>query len=282
MIARKVRFAVIAGMLISGFSLQTMAQASTMEKDEMKALFEEAENAPWQEVMVDSGTGDWEDLWFLDGQKATLKNLSEGMYYSAGPIAGDNASHAVLWTKQSFEGDLKVDFEYTRMDTIDHYVNLLYLYATGSGPAPYVEDIAEWSDLRQIPYMKMYFDHMNLLHISFAAFDNDPSATKESAYIRARRYPRSLFGGSFNKMEIEPDYSAVGLFEPGVLHRVTAIKRGNQLWMRVRNPEEERFFFWDLSEIPEINEGRVGLRHMNQRAAIYKNLKISQLSTVVD
>lgn len=33
-------------------------------------------------------------------------------------------------------------------------------------------------------------------------------------------------------------------------------------------------FSWDLSEIKPVTEGRVGLRHMYSRSAIYKNIKI--------
>ncbi|MDP0495258.1 MAG: hypothetical protein Q7Q73_03530 [Verrucomicrobiota bacterium JB024] len=271
-----VRALMLAGSLICGLSVNTMATPTSQNENNNRAAFEAAQEAPWQEAMVDSGLESWQDRWFVDGHKATLKNLPNGLYYSAGPIADDHASHAVLWTRQSFEGDLKLEFDYTRMDTIDHYVNIVYLYATGAGPAPYVEDISAWSDLRQVPYMRMYYDHMNLLHISFAAFDNDPKATKESAYIRARRYPRSLFEGSFNKMEIKPDYAAVGLFEPGVQHHVTVIKRGNELLMKVQNPDEERYYQWDLSDVPNLNKGRIGLRHMNQRAGIYKNITICQ------
>ncbi|MBC2604403.1 hypothetical protein [Puniceicoccus vermicola] len=266
----------LAVSMMSCFNTISMATPESQDDSDLRNTFDQARGENWTEVMRFSGREPWQDHWFLDGHKATLKNLPNGLFYSAGPIARDNASHAVLWTQQSFQGDLKLEFDYTRMDTVDHYVNLIYLFATGTGEAPYVEDISQWNDLRQIPYMKMYFDHMNLLHISFAAFDNDPEATKESAYIRARRYPRSLAGGDFSKMEIEPDYSAVGLFEPGITHHITVIKRGEELLMQVQNPTESRFFRWDLSQTPNLNEGRIGLRHMNQRAAIYRNISISQ------
>ena len=269
----------LTGTWIFGLSITSMATPASQNINENRDAFEAVQNAPWKEVMADSGSGSWEENWFIDGHKATLENSPNGLFYAAGPIAGDHASHAVLWTRQSFEGDLKLEFDYTRMDTIDHYVNIVYLYATGAGPAPYVEDISEWSDLRQIPFMRMYYDHMNLLHISFAAFDNNPEATKESAYIRARRYPRSLFG-SFSKMEIEPDYAALGLFEPGAPHHVTVIKRGNELMMKVKNPDEERFYRWQLNETRNLNDGRIGLRHMNQRAAIYKNITVSRTDPV--
>jgi len=39
------------------------------------------------------------------------------MILSAGPTAGSDSCHAVLWTKRSFSGDVKIEFEYTRADT---------------------------------------------------------------------------------------------------------------------------------------------------------------------
>ena len=36
----------------------------------------------------------------------------------------------------------------------------------------------------------------------------------------------------------------------------------------------EEHFEWDISEIAPISEGRIGLRHMFTRSALYKNFKI--------
>ena len=246
-------------------------------QEEYREAYNAALQADWEEVFDDSGQDDWQKKWFLDGHKATLNNSSEGMFFGAGPIAGDNGSHAVLWTRDSFEGDLKLDFEFTRMDTVDSYVCIVYLYATGAGPEPYVKDISQWNDLRQIPFMSSYFDQMNLLHISFAAFGNSPDAGEETAYIRARRYPRSLFGGKFAGMELEPDFAALGLFKPGVPHHVTVIRRGSDMFMNVTNPDEDRLYYWDVSQVPAVHEGRIGLRHMWQRAGLYKDISVSQL-----
>ncbi|MDQ8194108.1 hypothetical protein QEH59_06715 [Coraliomargarita sp. SDUM461004] len=259
-------------LLLSTGSL-TIAQTNA---EKHRPAYEQAINSHWQVKLTNSTHKEWNQNWFIDGYKATLKNTEKGFYYASGSIAGDNASHSVLWTHENFAGDLKIEFDYTRLDTIYQYVNILYLYATGAGPAPYVEDIEAWSDLRQIPYMSSYFNHMNLLHISFAAFDNSVDTGKESAYIRARRYPSSLFGGSFHKMAIPPDYTAVGLFEPGVLHHVTVIRKENDLFMNVQSPEESRLFYWDLTDMPALNQGRIGIRHMHQRTALYHNLTISE------
>ena len=132
--------------------------------------FDELQSLNWTESFLDSCTGNWEDGWFLDGLRATVENTPKGMILSAGPIARDNASHCVLWTNKSFEGDVKIEFDYWRIDSIQKFVNIIYIQATGKEEGPYTKDIAEWSDLREIPFMRTYYNNMKLLHISFAAF----------------------------------------------------------------------------------------------------------------
>ncbi|MDQ8193611.1 DUF1961 family protein [Coraliomargarita sp. SDUM461004] len=260
------------------FTYAFLAYQQPMQAQEKyRSAYTEIENANWHEIMSDSGQDDWTEHWFVDGHKATLKNTPDGMFYAAGPIEGDHASHSVLWSRESFQGDLKLEFEFTRLDTVSRFVCIVYLYATGFGPEPYVEDISEWNEHRQIPYMSTYFDHMNLLHISYAAFDNKIETGEDSAYIRARRYPRALFKGRFDGMELDPDYAAVGLFKPGIPHHVTVIKHGETMYMNVSNSEEERLYHWDLTQVPNLDTGRIGLRHMWQRAGLYKNIKVSQL-----
>lgn len=261
------------------FSLLSLALALRADTD-VTPLFQDALSAPWQNVFEDSGHEAWPKKWSLDGRRARIENTEEGLYFESGPIAKEHASHAVLWTQQTFQGDLKVEFDYTRMDTVNSYVCIVYLYATGIGEAPYSEDISHWSQLRQIPYMSTYFNHMNLLHISFAAFDNSPEIGKESSYVRARRYPRSLFDGSFDKMAIPPDYTAIGLFEPGIKHHIIVIKRHSMLFMQVTNTDgDSRLFHWNLSNTPDLDYGRFGIRQMCQRAALFSNVSISQIST---
>ena len=130
----------------------------------------------------DDCTGNWTDNWFLDGKYATVENSEDGMSFSAGPEAGNDAHHAVLWTKDSFKGDIKIEYDYIRTDSAVKYVNILYIQATGDGEGEFVEDISKWNNLREIPAMRMYFENMNLLHISFAAFENDG---KGLYYVRA-------------------------------------------------------------------------------------------------
>lgn len=239
---------------------------------EVREMFENLKAGPWTEVFVDPGTGDWNDHWFLDGERAIVKNTPMGMVFSGGPIFGDNGSHGVLWTRKSFNGDIRIEFDYTRLDDINRAVNILYIQATGIGDPPYTEDIAEWSHLRTIPYMNSYFRFMNLLHVSYAAYPlSDPP---QNDYVRARRYPVRP-GMNFGKdTRIPPDYDSTGLFKPGKLYHFTFIKWGNDLFFEVRNEEQETLFHWDLSGVEPIESGRIGIRHMYTRAARYANFRV--------
>ena len=72
----------------------------------------------------------------------------------------------VLWTRNSFTGDLRIDYSYTRLDDETRCVNILYIQATGYGEGQYAKDISKWNGLRRVPAMRMYFDHMHTYHIS--------------------------------------------------------------------------------------------------------------------
>jgi len=229
--------------------------------------------ADWDEVFFDSCTGNWQEKWILDGQIARITHDESGMAFYAGAEPGNNAHHAVLWTADSFTGDLKIEYEYTRLDESARFVNILYVQATGSGEEPFTEDISRWADRREVPSMRFYFDHMNTIHISYAAFDVDNDDPAED-YIRARRYMPSKEEG-LDGTELEPDYSRTGMFAPGVPHKITVIKSGNDIYMDIEGPDNTLLCHWDTGKFPEVNEGRIGLRHMYTRAARYRNFHIS-------
>ena len=231
---------------------------------------------PWEEVFSDAGNGDWQNHWFLDGQRAWIKNMEDGMLYSAGPIEKDDACHAVLWTKQSFSGDLKIAYDYTRMDNINKAVNIIYIQATGKEESPYKKDITTWSHLRTIPYMRTYFTNMKLLHISYAAFTNDDTTGKMD-YIRARRYP-VMPGNNFGiDTRVGESYENTELFIPGITYHITIVKKGDKLLMKVEGDGKSKLFKWDYSDYPRITEGRIGLRHMWTRCSKYANFSVSEL-----
>jgi len=247
------------------------------EQDPAAERFTELESLDWELRLHDAGDGSWGDNWFLDGERGSVKNTPDGMVFSAGPIAFDNGSHAVLWTRDSFEGSIRIDFDYTRLDTISRAVNILYIQATGVGSGPYSEDINEWSDLRVVPFMSSYFNNMNLLHVSFAAFVNDGSAGPADDYIRARRYP-VLEDGTFEDTEVEPSYDNTGLFTPGEVLHMTFIKHEQDMMLRVTKDGSHHYYHWDLSGFPPVTEGRVGIRHMWTRCARYAGFGVSTLN----
>jgi hypothetical protein len=254
-------------------SLATSALwASDQAKD--KAAFEKALAAPWQEVFFDPCTGAYGKQWSLDGEIGAVETTPTGMRVSGGPRFGNDAHHVVLWTKESFQGDVKIEYEYTRLDFENRGVSLLYVHATGSGKGPFVRDISQWNELRKIPAMKLYYNHMNLYHLSYAAFPVDGKDT--TAYIRGRRYLPET-GKGIEGTDLKPDYFPVGLFEPGVPHQITVIKKGHNLLMRIKNDQQTYFCKMGNDALPEATEGRLGLRHMATRSARYKDFRISNL-----
>ncbi|HAA78094.1 TPA: hypothetical protein DCE37_23600 [Candidatus Latescibacteria bacterium] len=261
----------LALLALSLIALITQTSVSSMSNEER---FSELQSLNWTEVYHDPCTGNWEGGWFLDGLRASVDNTPGGMVLSAGPIAKDHASHCVLWTKQSFEGDLKIEFDYWRIDTIQQFVNIIYIQATGIEKGPFTKDIAEWSELREIPYMRSYFMNMKALHISFAAFGADPS---EEDYVRLRRYPRGE-DQKFTEIAVMPDNLNTGLFKPGIKHRFTIIKKGDEVLFHVATDEKTLVFAWNTSDYDPITEGRIGLRHMWTRCSRYADFKVSKLS----
>jgi hypothetical protein len=226
----------------------------------------------WKTQFADSGVEDWRQKWFLDGERAVVKNTEKGMVFAGGPIVRDHACHAVLWTEDIFEGNLKIEFDFTRLDTINRYVNIIYIQAVGKGNPPYSKDISEWPELRQIPYMNSYFDTMDLLHVSYAAFGNDDDEPND--YVRARRYPRPETD-SFDVTGIKPDYFNTGLFMPGVEYHFTFIKTDENLFLEVKNNKIRKLFHWSMKNVRSLETGRIGIRHMWTRCSRYGNITVS-------
>ncbi len=235
-----------------------------------RSVYEAFDARVWRRVFHDPCTKDWRTHWFLDGAAGAIKTGSDGMELSGGPEFKNDSHNMVLWTKDSFAGDLKVSYEYTRLDSETRCVNILYLQATGSGEGPYVKDIGQWRELRRVPAMQMYYDHMHAYHISYAAFPNSKDVT---SYIRGRRYMPGLDG--LKGTELRPDHFPVGLFKTGVTHRIDVIKTDRDLAMRVKTDDATAYFHMRNDDLPIIREGRVGLRHMFTRSARYRDVHIS-------
>ena len=237
--------------------------------------FERERKTLWNPVMTEGGTDNWRRNWFVDGETAQLTNTPQGWEIRAAEAPG-NVNHVVVWTKQVFKGDLRLEYDYARLDDKMQRVNIVYLQASGLGVPPWSVDIAEWRELRREPAMSCYFDLMNTLHVSYAAFDNT-NTDSTNDYIRARRYiPHGPGGNSLKGTEIEPDdYGRTGLFVPSITYHLTFIKTGKRLFFHVSGKETDRLFAWKLDAVPPLVPGRIGFRHMYGRAARYANIVVS-------
>ena len=253
------------------FLLLILAPFFIWGQDAENLIFEKLENdVHWQIKMLDDGKGHWQTNWFLDGKIAKVENSEKGMHLQAGMEFGNDAHHMVLWTKQTFKGDVKIEFDYTRTDEETKAVNIFYIQATGKGEGEFTKDIFEWNDLRTVPSMRTYFNNMNALHISFAAFPNNEETQD---YVRVRRYP-VLPDKSFRELEVKPTFFDTGLFKTGRAYKITAIKTDNRLFFKVDGEDLFQLFSWETQHLPPLKEGRIGLRHMYTRSAIYSNFKI--------
>jgi len=143
-------------------------------------------NSNWENVFAANPSDDWQTQWHLDGARAKASGTPTDLVFESGSVEDGDAGHAVLWTRETFNGDLRIEYDYTRLDAnVDHTsVCLLYVHATGIGAAPFDADILAWSELRTVPSMHLYFNHMNLYHISYAC-----TGGADFNYVRARRYP---------------------------------------------------------------------------------------------
>ena len=240
--------------------------------NDIKERFKTLQTLEWEEIFDDSGRDDWSQKWFLDGDLAKVENGSKGMTIHAGPTAGSDADHAVLWTKEIFESEnLKIDYYFTRLDTSTaNSVNILFILAQGGGGKPL--DITEWSYDRREPAMRKYFNGMDVYHISYAVSGIEP-APESLRYIRGRRYMPSNKTG-LSGTELFPEYMNVPLFEPFTTYKMTFIKTGRELFMQVEDNNKKHIFYFDASEFPEITKGRVGFRQMFTRVSQYSDIKI--------
>ena len=231
--------------------------------------------APWREAFVDAGTGPWTDQWALDGDLASVTHDARGMTLAAGPVAGEDAGHAVLWTRASFSGDLKLTYTFTKIDEHVENVNILYLLASGHAAEGFDWDILRWSDRRRVPAMRWYFDHMSAYHISYAAYDvHNADRDPDADYIRARRYLPAA-GNGLRGTALPPDHARTGLFRTGVPHTITVVKHGDDLFMHVANPTDQRLCHWDTRVLPPLHDGRIGLRQMASRVSRYRDIRVS-------
>lgn len=238
-------------------------------------------------LFEDSMTGDWEKNWFLDGATAIVTHEDDGLLFhspSSGVSPVDknkfrkkfDSHHAVLWTRQEFEGDIRISFELTRLEV--DWANLIYIHAQGIGTPPYTEDIYEWKELREVASMDKYFRYMNLMSLSLRG------------EIRCRRYP--WFDVSkdlkYDDNLVEPMVPHEGL-PAGKTYSVVIVKRKDTCTLRIREVDSDAFiidYTWDLTDysparqVPYVEKGRIGLRQMGGNKALYRNFKVERLSDI--
>jgi len=248
-------------------------QETTSAKDGDDPVLPLNTHSDWELAFSDPGEGDWKDNWFVEGKKATVKYNDESLVFTAGPVPVEQASHAVLWTHQSFAGDVRIEYDYTRLDSMTDStaVNILYIQATGLGTDESPTDIILSTGQREVPWMKSYFLNMNALHVSYST-----TGPKRANYVAARRYPAKDQQNFMKGTMIQPIYEDIHLFEPGETYHITATKEGNRLTFKAELDGETHMFEWDTSAFPPVTEGRIGFRHMWARSSRYQNIRVFQ------
>ena len=53
-------------------------------------------------------------------------------------------------------------------------------------------------------------------------------------------------------------------------------KTDSLICFQVKGKNTSKLFSWDTSHLPPVKEGRIGLRHMYTRSAIYKDFKVHE------
>jgi hypothetical protein len=227
--------------------------------------FQKLEQREWREVFSDSCTGDWMKNWFLDGDQAVVSAGENGMTIDA------TGGYAVLWTQQSFEDDVRIEYDFQRLDSHNKGVNILYIQAVGDGEDGHDKDITRWSQERADAAMSDYYNNMHTYHISYAAY----GWTDGKEYVRGRRY-MPLAGKGLKGTELAGSYEDTGLFdEPGPWIHVTVIKTPRDLLVRFVHPEKTLVCHFKNEDKPPIDGGRIGLRLMPRRKSLIKNFRVS-------
>ncbi len=246
---------VVVSAFIIIFSLSMSVRANDDNTD-----FGKLRSQKWTEVFSDSCTGDWKDKWFLDGMKAKVSNDEETM-----TIDTVGKGFAVLWTKQSFEGDVRIEYDFKRVDENIKGVNIIYIQATGDGEKGCVEDITQWSEKRKAAGMGSYFQNMHTYHISYAAGKKD--------YVRGRRY-LPLANKGLTRTQLSGSYSNVGIFLDKKWIHVTIIKQAKDLWIEFKHPDKTLLCHFKNKDKPSVEKGRIGLRLMPGRISQFKNFRV--------
>ncbi len=259
MLLPKLAIALLLSFLLT--SAPSCAKADDVTKGELALAFSQE---GWREVFRDPCKADWQERWFLDGATSVVSNSDNGMKLET------KDDFAVLWTKEVFAGDLRIEYDFQRLDSNDMGVNIIYIQATGDGQHGRAEDIALWSDRRRKAAMRDYFQHMHTYHISYAAFPND--------YIRARRYLPEADAGLAGTM-LTGEVFETGVFGIDAWVHITIVKRRNEIYAEFSGNDRQLRCHFANTDKPGIDKGRVGLRLMPGRESRFREFSIYEAAS---
>ena len=212
-----------------------------------------------------------EENFFLDGLEARLMPRDDGGYdFISGMIPSMDSGHGVLWTKKEYFGNVEIEFDYTRLDDSNEdsvTACLLYFHAEGNGDGPYDRDISKWNLSRTVPAMTLYFGHMRLFHISFAAFDR---RFEPHSYVRGRIYK----AGELEGTNLSPDYLPGSFFTPRLKYHIIAGVKDDTLYFKAERNGETLDAEWKIPETETRRHGRIGIRQMSSRAMHIENMTV--------
>jgi len=233
-------------------------------------------------LFEDTMTQNWEKNWFLDGKNATLEHRDGGLAFLTEASGVDknvdraafDAQHAVLWTRQEFEGDIRIRYIYATIPGCS-WQKLIYVQARGIGEGPYVEDIYAWREKRDVSVMSEYFKRMNLIGLSLR---NE---------VRCKRYP--WFDMEENKLEdeflpraenkgIPAGHEAAVLIEKrkeSILLRITDMKTGETSVDHTWDLTDERVL--EHRDPKFIENGRIGIRQMGGHKILMRDFRVERL-----
>ncbi len=258
---------------ISWIASLSLFCSCTTTKQKSNQTNQSIEKLDWRLVFEDDMTEDYEQYYHMDGTRSTIEQSPNGLTLTAGPEAHNDTCHTVLWTKERYSSPVQIEYDYTRLDSSQVGVNILYLLASGMGDPQHPINLMDWNEGRQIPAMRTYFNHVDTYHFSYATFGN---GSLEPSYIRARRYLPDA-GQGLDGTALTPDYWEDDLFAVGVKHHIKVTVLNADIIMEVTNDDTHNVYHFDSSTHPTIDEGHIGFRHMWTRSARYSNLKIYQL-----
>jgi hypothetical protein len=206
--------------------------------------------------------------YFKDGTSATISYTADGLDINA-PV---NNGTTVVWTKTSFTGDIKVEFDYKRLDIPRVGVNeasLLVLNGWGLSTRCRVDRLIHPLDIRTWARPVATYDFYKYCMANQTVnFDNLDLGTAPRLTVRQN-----------------PGYHDVGTVIPpvlqtGTLYHVTVTRTGNTLRAVIKqgattiaSPTATLNPSLAGSQVSKF--GYVGFRQMSGRHAAYRNIKIS-------